>query len=649
MYFDHIAAPIIHPTTGETISDYRQLLKEPALRKVWEKAFGKEIGGLAQGDTLTGAPGTNTIFFLTHEEIAKIPKDRVITYARIVVDFRPQKEDPNRVRITAGGNLINYPGELTTRTADLTTAKIMWNSVVSTPGAKYACFDIKNFYLGTPLDRYEYMKMPIALIPAHIIKQYKLIPKSKNGYVYMEIRKGIYGLPQAGILANKLLKKILKPHGYYEVPDTPGLFKHVTRPIQFTLVVDDFGVKYVGKQHAIHLTNILKQNYESISEDWDGGLYCGVTLRWNYKERYVDISMPGYVNKVLQRYKHEMPTKPQHSPYPATPRIYGKAAQDPLPPDTTPLLPKDEKTRIQQIVGSILYYARAVDNTVLTAINHIGAEQAQATKHTASTVKHLLDYLATHPVATIRYYASPMILNVHSDAAYLVAPRARSRASGHFFLGWLPENNKPIRLNGAMYNLCELLKFVAGSAAEAELGALFLCGQKVKIFRRTLEEMGHPQPPTPIHCDNTTAVGIATNTVKRQRSRAMEMRYFWVADQVAQRQFDVQYHPGKENLADYGSKHHPTSHHIKVRPYYQHTKNSPRFLYRVPPPRTLRGCVGTSNAYAQWDSPFSVPQDRVPRGTTTDATANVIHTLAAYASNIRARINTAACSTHKLI
>jgi hypothetical protein len=98
-----------------------------------------------------------------------------------------------------------------------------------------------------------------------------------------------------------------------------------------------------------------------------------------------------------------------------------------------------------------------------------------------------------------------------------ISSRARSRAAGHFFLRWKPQDDKPIKLNGAFYTTCELLKFVAGSAAEAELGALFLNAQKIKIFRLTLEEMGHPQPPTPTHCDNTTAVGIANNTVKRQR------------------------------------------------------------------------------------------------------------------------------------
>eukprot|EP00970_Alexandrium_tamarense_P017799 scaffold11398_cov137-Alexandrium_tamarense.AAC.1 len=501
---EHFAAPVIHPTSGETITDYRKLMKDPATAEIWTKAFGKEIGSLAQGDDLTGTKGTDTIVFLDRIGIKNIPKDRVITYARIVVDYRPQKEDPNRVRITAGGNLINYPGELTTRTADLTTAKLMWNSVISTDNARYACYDVKNFYLGTPLDRYEYMRIPLHLIPQHIIDQYDLTNKALNGFVYVEIRKGIYGLPQAGMLANKLLKERLAPHGYLEVRDTPGLFIHKTRPIMFTLVVDDFGVKYVGKEHADHLVSVLKRYY-TLSEDWTGSLYCGVSLKWNYKERWVDINMPGYIKNALQRYNHEPPDKQQHCPYPPQPKKYGSDAQEPKPIDTSPILDKDGITRIQQIVGTISYYARAVDITILTALNTIGAEQAQATQNTALTTKQLLDYLATHPDTTIRYYASDMIMNVHSNAAYLVASGARSRAAGHFFLGWTPQDNKPIKLNGAFYTTCELLKFVAGSAAEAELGALFLNAQKIKIFRHTLEEMGHPQPPTPTHCDNTTA------------------------------------------------------------------------------------------------------------------------------------------------
>ena len=138
--------------------------------------------------------------------------------------------------------------------------------------------------------------MPIDIIPDEFAQEYDLHNKVHNGFVYMQIEKGMYGLPQVGILANKLLRKNLAPHGYYEMPHTPGLWKHISRPISFTLVVDDFGVKYVGKQHAIHLTNALKTTYQ-ISEDWDGSLYCGIKLKWNYRDRYLDTSMPNYVKK----------------------------------------------------------------------------------------------------------------------------------------------------------------------------------------------------------------------------------------------------------------------------------------------------------------------------------------------------------------
>ena len=101
---------------------------------------------------------TNTVKFLTHNEIRAIPKDQTITYAHIVVDYRKQKKDPNRVRITVGGNLLKSDEELTVRTADLTTTKMMWNSVISTTGAKYMCTDIKSFYLESPLEQKEYKK-----------------------------------------------------------------------------------------------------------------------------------------------------------------------------------------------------------------------------------------------------------------------------------------------------------------------------------------------------------------------------------------------------------------------------------------------------------------------------------------------------------
>ena len=584
---------MVHPVTGEHITSYRKLMNDPVTSEVWMTAFGKDFGGMCQGDLKTGTKGTDAIFVMEPRDVPNIPKDQPPTYAKVVVAYRPQKDDPYRIRITAGGNKIYYPGELTTRTADMTTAKLHWNSVLSTPGAKYMCLDIGNFYLSATLDRYEYMKMPISLFPPWIVKQYDLSNKVVNGFVYLQMRKAVWGLPQAGILANKLLRKRLAPHGYYECKHTPGLWKHKTRPISFTLVVDDFGIKYTRKEDVDHLIAAIKEKYKKLSEDWSGDLYCGIKLTWDYDARTLDISMPGYVQKQLQRYKHALPLKRQNCPFSPQPKQYGSEAQRPIEPDTSPPLSEDEKKQVQRVVGSILYYARAVDLTVLMALSTIASEQSKGTQQTMQRCKQLLDYLATHPDATVRFHASDMILNIHSDASYLSEKNAHSRACGHFFMGWKPDPTKPIKLNGAFFTLCSILRFVVASAAEAELGALFLNCKQAAIFRVTLEEMGHPQPPIPVNCDNSTAVGIANNTVKRQRSRAMEMRFFWVADAVEQGKYDIKYFPGKENLADYQSKHHSGAHHIAVRPWYLHENTSVRELPRACKPSTLKGCVGT--------------------------------------------------------
>ena len=213
--FEHYAMPMVHPVTGKTISSYKKLMKDPVMAETWQTAFGKDFGGMCQGDDKTGTVGTDVMFVMTPQDVTNMPADRFATYANIVVDFRPQKEDPHRIRITAGGNLINHPWELTTRTADITMSKLHWNSVLSTQKAKYMCLDLKIFYLSAPLERYEYMRIPIGMFPIWTIKQYDLLNKVVRGYVYLEMRRAVWGLPQAGILANKLLRKHLAPKPHF--------------------------------------------------------------------------------------------------------------------------------------------------------------------------------------------------------------------------------------------------------------------------------------------------------------------------------------------------------------------------------------------------------------------------------------------------
>jgi hypothetical protein len=133
--------------------------------------------------------------------------------------------------------------------------------------------------------------------------------------------------------------------------------------------------------------------------------------------------------------------------------------------------------------------------------------------------------------------------------------------------------------------------------------------------------MGHPQPKNPVHCDNATAVGIANNTIKQQRSRAMEMRFFWIGDKVAQEMYALKWHPGQENLADFQSKHHIGSHHNAVRPWYLHLANSPRVLPWAERPSALKGCVGTlKDRYVR-----KVPLLRAPRIQRTSHKTTVAH------------------------
>ena len=142
--------------------------------------------------------------------------------------------------------------------------------------------DISIFYLNSPLPRPEFVKIKINDIPEEIIKEYKLLDKvTPNGYVYNMATKGMYGLPQAGIIANELLEERLNKHGYRQSKLVPGLWKHDTRPIQFTLVLDGFGVNYVGEEHVHHIQRVLKQHYD-IKSDWSGQHYIGITLLWDY-------------------------------------------------------------------------------------------------------------------------------------------------------------------------------------------------------------------------------------------------------------------------------------------------------------------------------------------------------------------------------
>jgi hypothetical protein len=212
-------------------------------------------------------------------------------------------------------------------------------------------------------------------------------------------------------------------------------------------------------------------------------------------------------------------------------------------------------------------------------LNDIATEQTKATEKTQAATNQMLDYLATHPYATIRYHASDMVLHIHSDASYLSVSNARSRLGDLFFLG----NKSPEQdtLNGSILNVAAVIKNVVASAAESEVGACFHNAQSGAPLRVTLTELGQKQPPTPLRTDNSTAFGILNETIKQKRSKAMDMRYHWLTERVRQKQFDVYWRPGRENLGDYHTKHHSAQYHKDMRHFILHEANNLQ---------VLRGC-----------------------------------------------------------
>ena len=183
-----------------------------------------------------------------------------------------------------------------------------------------------------------------------------------------------------------------------------------------------------------------------------------------------------------------------------------------------------------------------------------------------------MDYVATYPNAYLRYYASDMVLHVDSDAAYLVAPNARSRISGYFHLSDHPNITKHPKLNGAILVECKTLRHVVSSSAEAEVAGIYHNATVAVPIRHILHALHHPQPPTPLKTDNSTAAGFVYDNIHQKRSKSWDMRYHWLRDRQTQEQFNIFWDKGINNEADYTTKHHPPAIHLQNRPRYIHDK-----------------------------------------------------------------------------
>jgi hypothetical protein len=406
----HCANAVMHTVTGKEM-EYKALMKDPSLQPLWKRGFGNKLGSLFQG--ICDIPGTDTCFFYN---FTNIPKDSKITYSKIVCDYKPHKKEKERVWLTVWGG----PAGLLWRCRNFHGG----HHNIQNPHQQHHFYrrcsnkddGHKKLLFGhsiTTLWIHENVAVTLSGRDSWQVQPWRLIRWRLGSHWNQErpVRIETSGLacqPAAANSFGTIWILTWSPHAW--TLSTQNAFA-------FSLIVDNFAVKYVGKQHVDHLRTALLQSYE-LKPYWAAKVNSCMYLNWDYKNRKCYISTPGYVSNVLSKCQHYAPKHQQHTPSIYVTPVYEDKTQYATKDRTSPLTANQCLT-VQKVTGSVLYYARAVDPTVLMPLNDITTEQTKVTEKNQATTNQLLDYFATHPDVTIRYHASDMILYIHSDVSYL--------------------------------------------------------------------------------------------------------------------------------------------------------------------------------------------------------------------------------------
>ena len=283
-----------------------------------------------------------------------------------------------------------------------------------------------------------------------------------------------------------------------------------------------------------------------------GDEYTGLTLKWDYEKRTLDISIPGYVEDFLLKLGfHDL--KGADSPGVYTPPLLGRKGSHMA--DITEYTPctDDEKLLVQKVVGKCTYYGGAVDPSIVHAVNDIAT--SGFTSNSMTKMMRLVNYLSRYPNASIRYNASDMTLKAYSDASFLSETGARSKTGYMFYLGELSARSAPIEC------ATSIIPVIVSSVGEAEYAGVFAAAQRGIGIKDTLSALGHIQGATEIKCDNACAVGLANSNIKEKMSKAIDKDFHWVRDRVNRGQYKVTWEEGKSNRADFFTKTLPVHEH----------------------------------------------------------------------------------------
>jgi hypothetical protein len=535
----------------------------------------RELWSIASGDELIKLIVDTKTLVPIHRHDQPPDQRRFTTYynPQVKEKLDAQGEIVRRVRGTFGGNkTCAYSGPTSSPVADISLIKIHWNSVISDrrnlgTDTRYGTLDLKDFYLKSTLPQPEWITIPVKDIPISLLAKHDLNKFVVDGHILCRVDGTMYGHPFAGRGANTALVAHLLEHNFVQDSNIPCLFTHRTRCISFTLVVDDFGVKYNNLADFNFLVDCLKSKYD-LHVDLTGSKYVGVRLDWDYTANTLVTSMPTYVAAGIARFCPEGLPLSANTPGIYVPPKYG-APNLSATVDTTPLASLSEKQFIMEVVGYFLYYARIIDHRMLPCLTFIAKKQSAPTEATLAATKHFLRYAAHHQEFNITTHASDMLLTVISDGSHLSQERAGSIAGGYHYLGKTGASHYDI--NAPIHALCSSIPTVCGAASETEYASLYLNAQQAYFERTVLEALGYTQPPTHLYADNSAAVGIANDTVKLKRSKAIDMRYHWIRDRVRQGVFDVSWSAGPDNLADYFTKLQPATRQKIFEAIFTHT------------------------------------------------------------------------------
>ena len=506
-----------------------------------------------------------------------IPKEDSGTTMGIAATYKRKDSEGKtiiRARWAANSAPFEYVHETTSTVADHASVHILLNAAVS-ENAQLKGIDIKDMYLMSLLDHYVYLKINVDMFSDKILDKYNLreyITADKK-WIYFQVWRSMYGLPQAGRIAQKKLIKVLEEGGYVETR-TQCIFRHRTRNTIFSLIVDDFLVKFQKDEDFKHLTDTLEKYYR-ITIDDRGKNYLGYTIQHDRVARTITLSMPGRVDQVIRKHRPQWFNGTEKVKGAASPGIY-EAFNNNLEDDfqrideeedASVTLSTQEMKELQSIIGDCQYLAIVIFASISTAVLHLSHEKAHPTVKTAKKVERLLQYMAAFPEPTRTYHASDMVLVIQSDASHDSLQGSKDVCGGVYYLGW---KKNPYLVNHPFAYMCKIIRFITNSAGESEYAGLFMNGQCGYNYRETLADFGYPQDePTVILCDNTSAIGIATGKQKSKKSKFYNRRWNWIKEGVKRGLFDIHKIDGNVNLADFFTKILPVSRHRAMVPFFE--------------------------------------------------------------------------------